>query len=421
MQTTTLAYTYTVPFIYTTDYETARAGTIGSVSLVNLVEAGNKLMTHFANIASTDLADLASETGKPGSADIEYILTNSVSGSASHESIHFALETGYELSLDTRTSMLAASVEAYLSMGSVLAIILFAIFLPILFSVESSKDEIVRRFISLPRIVRMHLHREAERRGLALRSTLNADADEDDIDLDDVPDATGGGGGGGGGGADGSGFDDIFAETDWADIMAHVVDLSNTSGGASSSGLGGASLSAARLPTPAPSTAAAAAAALAFGGGRSATDAAPLLLGTTPPAGAGGAAAAAATSGAAAYSPSVLPSPGSSFMPPLPIVAAAPKETTHAASKVKVGDFRKSYLPTVNLFGMYPRTPPRSQATCARGPAAPPFSLHPALTAPPRRRRPPQTVTPALQPSSSRRCSSSSPSSPPSTSRASRR
>jgi hypothetical protein len=182
VQSTRLAYTYTQPFVIATFYDTPNAGAFGSYKVLNLVEAGTELVRAATRIAAAPLADFASETGLARSADLDYVLTNGVSGASSHESLHTSLETGYQLSLDTRVAVMQSSFTAYISMATVLGSILLLVFVPILASVETSKDAIVLRFIQLPRLVRESLLKEQEQRMAALRFNFNDEEEEEEED-----------------------------------------------------------------------------------------------------------------------------------------------------------------------------------------------------------------------------------------------
>ena len=210
MQATQLAYTYTKPFVVVTQYDTPHAGAFGSYMTLNLMETGTALMRAATRIAARDLSEIASETGLAGSADLMYMFTNGVSGAASHECLHTSLETGFQLSLDTRISVLQSSFTAYISMATVLGSFMLLIVVPILLSVERAKDAIVLRFIQLPRLVRRSLHKDQESKMLALRINFSDDYDEDE---ENQPEGQGG--------------TDMFGnldhkEVDWDEIMARV-------------------------------------------------------------------------------------------------------------------------------------------------------------------------------------------------------
>ena len=132
VQATQLAYTYTKPFVVVTQYDTPHAGAFGSYMTLNLMETGTALMRAATRIAARDLSEIASETGLAGSADLMYMFTNGVSGAASHECLHTSLETGFQLSLDTRISVLQSSFTAYISMATVLGSFMLLIVVPIL-------------------------------------------------------------------------------------------------------------------------------------------------------------------------------------------------------------------------------------------------------------------------------------------------
>ena len=210
VQATQLAYTYTKPFVVVTQYDTPHAGAFGSYMTLNLMETGTALMRAATRIAARDLSEIASETGLAGSADLMYMFTNGVSGAASHECLHTSLETGFQLSLDTRISVLQSSFTAYISMATVLGSFMLLIIVPILLSVEHAKDAIVLRFIQLPRLVRRSLHKDQESKMLALRINFSDDYDEDEENL-----------------PEGQGGTDMFGnldhkEVDWDEIMARV-------------------------------------------------------------------------------------------------------------------------------------------------------------------------------------------------------
>jgi hypothetical protein len=111
---------------------------------------------------------------------------------------------------------LALQIILYGSMMGLLAILTFAVFLPILNNVENSKDTIVIRFIELPAMVKRTLHAQAQRRFKALRSQYVNDDDSGEEsgsgdDSDDEPAA----------GATAARFDteDDGADFDWKSMM----------------------------------------------------------------------------------------------------------------------------------------------------------------------------------------------------------
>jgi len=201
-----LESTYTIPNIVVTRYDTTDAGNTGAHQTVNLFQAGLGLSSTAAEISMLPLSNLTSERSPP----VGYMLVNGVSGGHSHERVHESLEAGYAMSLDTRSSVALNAIIVYAGMSALLAVIAAFVFVPILLSIESSKDAIVKRFVYLPQLVRLTLHKQAENRLRALRRNYSEDDDDDDDDMaDDEENMLGN-----------AGVDDDEDDVDWEQILS---------------------------------------------------------------------------------------------------------------------------------------------------------------------------------------------------------
>ena len=180
MQPTSLGSSYTTPYIIVSKFDDSTAGINGDTITLNLYEAGAAVTAEASIIAHSPLANLTDEVLSAGGSALRYIMTNAVSGGSTHESIHSSLEVGYLESLSVRASVQSTGLLVFLSMASVLAGFVIFAFLPILTNIEQSKDAIVKSFVFLPRVVRINLHRQTERRVAALRLNFGGDDDEND-------------------------------------------------------------------------------------------------------------------------------------------------------------------------------------------------------------------------------------------------
>jgi len=179
------------------------AGTaFGSFVRVNLFQAGLAIANEFNVIAAAPLANMTDDNWAP----LLFVLTNCLPGGIAHETIHStSLETGYANSVQTKLNVYNTAVYVYVSISAVLLLVGLAVFTPILVSIENSKDEIVKSFVSLPPRVKLALQQQAENRVTDLRRNFSDEDDEDDDDEETSADGEGEGGAadGGGGGGDG--------------------------------------------------------------------------------------------------------------------------------------------------------------------------------------------------------------------------
>lgn len=179
VQGTELAHSYIMPAITETRYDTNDAGNLGKFRKINMLTAGLDLSGTAAQISKVPLANLSSERyGANGG--VALILVNGVSGGNTHEVINDSMESGYGASLVTRSQVQYNLMCVYAGMSALLLLIAVLVFIPILLSIESAKDAIVTRFVYLPHLVRVALHRQAEKRAMTIRRNHSEDDDDDD-------------------------------------------------------------------------------------------------------------------------------------------------------------------------------------------------------------------------------------------------
>lgn len=180
IQQTTASSTYTRPYVMSILFDQPDAPPSGAQVVTNLFEAGVMVAKQIGQAAASPFVSLANDS-QPY---VAFTFINSLPGGVPHETLHASLEYGFTLSEQSAASVQQQQVWIYGIMMVVLAIIAFAIFLPILTKIEAAKDAIAVKFLELPILVRRALYQQALKRFKTIRRSYVTDDDEEDGDTD---------------------------------------------------------------------------------------------------------------------------------------------------------------------------------------------------------------------------------------------
>jgi len=175
------------------------------------------------------------------------IITNAAAGSPFHAKTYSVLQLAFDSTTSSRSQLETVSLAVFLGMGVALLVVSAVLIVPVILSIDRSRDAVVQRFLTVPPVVLEVLKSAAEKRLKDLRrSGEGADAEVDDTDSDD-DDALAAGaqtsGDAGSGlfaaGSDGEGVD-------WDAVFQHA----GATAGGRRSGDGAAVAAASPVPTP---------------------------------------------------------------------------------------------------------------------------------------------------------------------------
>jgi PAS domain S-box-containing protein len=193
VRATDRSYDWTSRFITTRIFGAAQGGLDGSTVQRNLYEAGvafGDLMQTLSSVVQMPLsvyrtyAD-GSSLGEP---TLALMHTEYFRGGNSHDVMENSLGLGYSILTGSIEGLKVTQMYIVIGMTGAIALVFFAIFLPILSAIDRSADAIMLEFINLPLPIRRNLHDQAFRRARLLRRDYSADADDDDMFDDDDDD-----------------------------------------------------------------------------------------------------------------------------------------------------------------------------------------------------------------------------------------
>jgi hypothetical protein len=237
---------FTVPYITVVYYDQAGSPPTGTLTAINLIQAGLQYPLYLNRIAQMPLSNLSDDLDP----NVHFLYANFFSSQNLHEMLSVNTGNGFATAALTQASLTKTQVLIYSSMSALLVLTAVALFLPILINIESAKDAIARRFVFLPIALRRMLYLQTLRRTRALKRNYVLDDEDDDDDDDGDGEEDGGGGtnyddkkqtemeeGGDGEGGDGNGNaedDGIGQNINWEGFMAGQ----NDDGGGGGSGGG---------------------------------------------------------------------------------------------------------------------------------------------------------------------------------------
>jgi len=143
---------------------------------------------------------------------VQEFLFNTASGAPFHEKTHELVTEGYTSTQISRDRMLLVALATFLGMGVGLLVLSALVMLPVLYTIDRSRDAVLENFLHVPVPVLEVLKTSVDRGLKSMHRETDGEADsEDEEEEEDGRPPTGGRGSGGGGGGGSVDLDNALA------------------------------------------------------------------------------------------------------------------------------------------------------------------------------------------------------------------